>query len=187
MGCSEIGCIGRAGGETAGLTAAREEPDLDALGLPFCDIVTAVVGVEASTKRLGAGIGDTTARATRRTVEGAVGESLTTGLPQTAGLALSVGVQRVGVGRVLIHPFKDVDLAPSFISDLTDSARSLKTYLTGQGSRPSDQKEGHVPHIPPGMCLTSRTKRPLLYSTLPSRRTLSRPTSPPLALFNLVL
>ena len=78
--------------------------------MPLGDIVSTLVCVEISAVRVGAGIGDTAASATRGVIS-AVFTSLNTGLSLAFGLALGIGVKYEAVDRVLVDTFDDVNLS----------------------------------------------------------------------------
>ena len=89
---AELGCIGLAGGEALRRAATGEEPDLDTVGLPLGNVVTAAVGVETRTVGGGPGVADVTASSTGR-VESAVCRGQSAGLVQAVHLTLSISVE----------------------------------------------------------------------------------------------
>jgi hypothetical protein len=107
---TEFACIGRVGCKGFRQDrATREEPGLDGVAVPFHDIVSAFVVVEAFAEGVGADFIDiTTGRAVG--IDSAVGEDLGVALIEAVDFALSVGVQDVLINLVVIDTFDDVDL-----------------------------------------------------------------------------
>jgi hypothetical protein len=108
---SELGCIWLARLETGGGATTGEEPHLNTVGLPLCNVVTAFVGVEAFTVGVGVDIVDIAARSTRGAIKGAVVKSLDTGLSLAVSLAVGVGVKHELVDLVLVDTLDDVNLS----------------------------------------------------------------------------
>jgi hypothetical protein len=109
-GFAELARVGAGAGEGGGQSgAAREEPRLDGIAVPFHDVVSSGVVVEALPKRvLAAVVHITTCRASGS--DGAVLTQLRVGLTQAIDVALLVGVQDVFVDLVVIDALDNVDL-----------------------------------------------------------------------------
>lgn len=90
---AELRGVGRAGRETLGRAATGEEPDLDALGLPFGYVVAALGCVEPGAVGSLVTIADTAAEGAGRAVEGTVVAGLLARLSEAIDLAVSVGVE----------------------------------------------------------------------------------------------